>query len=227
MARNFQNIKTGIRRYLRETNSATSYWSDQFLAQLFNASYRRRCAQLIMAHEGYFTSIATRDLVDGTSQYSFPTGFLRLLKIELVRSSGNTVPIRRWERHEGINPADVSALGDSYTPTYRPLGNGFILEPTPQDTVTNGIRIEFAGVPAELSADGDTMHPSFPEIFEELIVLDTVVACFDAEGQQESGQVRSILRLRAEMESDWERFVDTRVVAKQEVQPFTGHYLDS
>ena len=224
--RTFQNLKSGIRRYLRETNPSTSYWTDAFLAQLFNASYRRRCAQLIMAHEGWFVSIAVRDLVEDTAQYSFPSGFLRLMKIELVRSNGNTVPLRRWERHEGTNPADA-AVGDQYTPNYRPLGNGFILEPSPQESVTNGIRIEFAGVPVELSADADTMHTSFPEIFEELVVLDTVVACFDAEGQQESGQVRSILRLRYEMEEDWVRFIDTRVIARQEIQPFRGHYEDS
>jgi len=179
-----------------------------------------------MAYEGWFVSIATRNLVTDTAQYAFPSGFLRLQKIELVRSNGNTVPLKRWERHEGVNPNN-SSLGDQYHPCYRPLGNGFILEPTPKESVTGGIRIEFAGVPAELSADGDTMHTSFPEIFEELIVLDTVIACFDAEGQQESGQVRSILRLRAEMEEDWTRFIDARVIAKQEIQPFKGHYEDA
>lgn len=226
MPRTFQNLKAGVRRYTREVNAATSYWSDAFVNQLFNASYRRRCAQLIMAYEGWFVSIATRNLVTDTAQYAFPSGFLRLQKIELVRSNGNTVPLKRWERHEGVNPNN-SSLGDQYHPCYRPLGNGFILEPTPKESVTGGIRIEFAGVPAELSADGDTMHTSFPEIFEELIVLDTVIACFDAEGQQESGQVRSILRLRAEMEEDWTRFIDARVIAKQEIQPFKGHYEDA
>jgi len=179
-----------------------------------------------MAHEGYFISIATRDLVADTAQYAFPSGFLRLGKIELVRSNGTTVPLKRWERHEGANPNDA-ALGDQYSPTFRPLGNGFILEPTPEQSVTDGIRIEFAGVPVELSADADTMHTSFPEIFEELVLLDTVVACFDAEGQQESGQIRSILRLRSEMEEDWGRFIESRVIAKQEVQPFKGHYEDA
>jgi hypothetical protein len=179
-----------------------------------------------MAYEGWFVSIAVRDLVTNTAQYAFPTNFLRLEKIEIVRSNGNTVPLRQWKRHEGTNIAD-GPLGDQYLPTYRPLGNGFILEPTPQETVTNGLRIEFAAVPAELSADGDTMHLSFSENFEEIVVLDTVVACFDAEGQNESGQVRSILRLRAEWEEDWIRFIDSRVIAKQEVQGFSGHYVDS
>ena len=226
--RTYAQLRTGIRRYLRETNSATSYWDNNFIQQIFNGSYRRRCSQLIMAFEGWFVSIAIRNLEKDAAQYAFPTGFIRMQKLEMVRSDGRTIPIRRFERHEAVNPSGQSVgVGDQYTPTYRPLGNGFILEPTPQETVTNGVRMEYASVPAELSADADTMHPSFPEIFEELVVLDTVVACFDAEGQQESGQVRSVLRLRAEFEEDWTRFIDNRVISKQEVQSWPGWYEDS
>jgi len=226
--RTYSQLRTGIRRYIREVNSVTSYWSDQFIQQLFNSCYRRRCSQLVMTYEGYFVSIAVRDLEENTAQYAFPNGFIRLQKLELVRSDARSIPIRRFERHDSVNVGGNSVgTGDQYTPTYRPLGNGFILEPTPQETVTEGIRIEYAAVPAELSANGDTMHPSFPENFEELVILDTVVACFDAEGVQESGQVRSILRLRTEWEADWDRFVDQRVIAKQEIQPFSGHYTDS
>jgi len=99
-------------------------------------------------------------------------------------------------------------------------GNGFVLEPTPTITVTNGMQLEWAGVPALLSASGDTCHPSFPEIFEELLVIDTVVNAFDAEGVQESGLVRSLLRQRAEMEENFERFIELRTIARQEIQPF-------
>ena len=99
-------------------------------------------------------------------------------------------------------------------------GNGFILEPTPTETVTNGLQLEWAGVPALLSAGGDQLHPSFPEIFEELLVIDTVVNAFDAEGVQESGLVRSLLRQRGEMEENFERFIEMRTVARQEIQPF-------
>lgn len=227
MARTIVQFETDTRRYLKESNAATSFWTTDFFLQLFNAQYFRRCAQLIMAYEGWFTNVATRDLVGDKERYAFPPGFERLRKLELVRSDGRTVPLRRFERHEAVNPVDSGAGLDQYLPNFRPLGNGFVLEPTPIATVTSGLRLEYEGLPAKLEAGGDVVHPSFPGLFEELLILDTAVAAFDAEGQQESGLVRSLQRLRQEWEWDWERFIDNRMVTRQEVTPFNPHYSDA
>lgn len=188
---------------------------------MFNASYRRRCSQLIMAHEGWFTMVATRDLTSGQSTYGAPAGLLRFLKIQLVRSDGRIIPLRRNERQEAIVIPDNSVpTGDSYMPTYRPLANGFILEPTPNETVTNGIRLEYTGVPVYLSADADQLHPSFPELFDELVVLDTVVLALQAEGVHESGPQAAIYNMRSEWEMDFERFIEQRAVARDHIDPF-------
>lgn len=222
MASTLAQFRTKIRRYLKEMNPNTSFWGDDFVDQLFNAQYRKRCTQLIMAFEGWFVNVSVRDVTSGTARYAFPDGFLRLLKLELVRSDGRTIPIQRYERHYESNMADstTGVTGDSYRPFYRLQGNGFVLEPTPSTTVTNGMQLEWAGVPTLLSAAGDTCHPSFPEIFEELLVIDTVVNAFDAEGQMESGLVRSLLRQRMELEEQFERFIEMRAVSRTEVVPF-------
>lgn len=222
MASNLGTFRTQIRRYLKETNPNTSFWDNNFVDQLFNAQYRKRCTQLIMAFEGWFVNVSQRDITADQARYALPDGCLRIQKLELVRTDGTTIPIQRHERHYFSNPTDSSGSsgGDSYLPMYRLQGNGFVLEPTPNQTVTNGIQLEWAGVPALLSAAGDTLHPSFPEIFEELLVIDTVVNAFDAEGQQESGLVRSLLRQRMELEENFERFIESRTIATQEVQPF-------
>lgn len=225
MADNLLQFRNRVRRYLRETNPGTSFWTDTFLNQLFNAQYRRRCSQLIMAYEGWFTLVATRDIENGKSTYGFPDGVQRLLKLELVRSDGSTVPLMRDERHEHVNPNNNSTGGgDQYKPTYRPLSNGFVLEPSPIETVTNGLRIEYSGLPAQLSADGDKIHPSFPEILDELIVLDTVVAALQAEGVHESGPMAAIYILRAEWERDFIDFIEGRVVARDYIEPFVPSY---
>jgi hypothetical protein len=228
MANTLSSIRTRVRRYLKESDATTSFWTADFLDQLFNAQYRRRCAQLIMAYEGWFTNVATRDLEANKDRYAFPQNFQRLRKLELVRSDGRTVPLERFERHVTINPGpNDAATDDQYTPTFRPISNGFVLEPQPATTVTDGLRLEYEGLPVELSAPGDTIHPSFPDIFDELLILDTTVAAFDAEGMQESGLSRSLLRLREEWTWDWERFIDARIVTRQAVEPFVTHYSDS
>ena len=228
MADSFSQIRTRVRRYLIETDASTSFWSDNFVNQLFNAAYHRRCSQLVMAYEGWFVSVATRELTADKARYAFPNGTQKIQKLELVRSDGRTVPLEYNNRHSDINPAaDQSSTGDQYLPTWRAVSNSFILEPTPKQTVVGGLRIEYVGLPTKLSADTDEIHPSFPDIFEELLVLDTVVACFDAESAQESGMIRSLLRLRKEFETDFDRFIDQRIVARASTEPWIPHYSDA
>jgi hypothetical protein len=215
-----------IRRYLRETIASISHWDDDFLKQVFNTSYRKRCGDLIMAHEGFFTIIGTRDLVANQGRYAWPTGFSRLLKLEIVRSDGRRVPVQRDERHFAV--ADIANVGgDQYVPTYRPVGSGFVLEPPPSEGVTNGLQLEWNGVPEELTADGDALHSDFPVLYDELLVLDTAISLFDSEGMQESGQMRTLLRLRQEWEQQWEQFIQNRMISIQKVVPFITHFNDA
>lgn len=221
MGDNLNQFLLRVRRYLREVNADTSFWSDTFLIQLFNAQYRRRCAQLIMAYEGYFTLVATRDLEADKSTYGFPSGLQRLLKLELVRSDGDTVPLSRWERHDEVNPGSDNALaGDQYLPNFRPIANGFVLEPTPVETVSDGLRIEYSGVPAFLDGGGDVLHPAFPEILDELVVLDTVVAALQAEGIHEAGSAPAVGMMRQEWQFDWDRFIEGRLIFRDRIDPF-------
>jgi hypothetical protein len=221
MADNLGQFRTRIRRYLRETNEDTSFWDDSFINQMFNASYRRRCSNLMMAYEGWFSLVAVRDITEDKSTYGFPASLQRLLKVELVRSDGRTTPLERWERHDEINSAADDVLtGDQYFPHFRPFSNGIVLEPTPQETVTDGLRIEYSGLPVFLSGDSDRLHPSFPELLDELVVLDTVVTALQAEGVHETGPGASMYRLRAEWQEDWDRFIEGRTIFRDRIDPF-------
>lgn len=226
MADNLNQFKVRIRRYLQEETASKSHWDDDVVEQLFNAHYRLRCTQLQKAYEGWFINVAQRDLEADVARYSFPDDFQRLSKLELVRTDGRTRPIQRFERHAEVNPPAQSG-GDDYNPTYRLLSNGFVLEPTTTSDVANGIRIEYEANPTALTAGGDSIHPSFPNQLDEILVIDTAVACFDVEGQQESGQMRTLLRLRAEWDIEWQSFIDRRAIDRPGVTPFLTHYSDS
>lgn len=215
-----------IRQWLHEVSPTKSYYTDNLLKRLFNSNYRRRSAQLVMAHEGYFTMVATRDLVADQAKYAWPPGHERNLKLELVRTDGTTVPIEPFERHYSRNfPASTG--GDDYMPTWRPISGGFVLEPTPNESVTGGLRIEYHGLPALLTDDDDSIHTDFPRTFDELLILDTVVAALDSEGLAETGMTKTVLRQRQEFEWDFLRYIDQRVVRIQKVDPFIPHYGDA
>ena len=227
MSETLNTYLTRSRRYVRELNTGNSFWTETFLTQLFNASYRRRCAQLIMAYEGFFQIVATRNIETGKEAYGFPDGLQRLIKLEIIRSGGTRVPLRRFERHESANPDNNSTKGgDGYYPTFRPFSHGFVLEPPPIEDVANGLRLEYVGIPPFLNGPGDTLHPSFPAIFEELLVLDTVCAALDAEGLHELGPVPSLKSLKMEYEADFERFVESRIISRTRIDPWQGAYED-
>lgn len=196
---------------------------------MFNAVYHRRCSQLIMAFEGYFTAVAVRDIVANKNRYALPSGALRIQKLERVFTNGTTLPLQRDERHEHANPGVdfVSTDGDYYVPSFRPMANGFILEPTPRNDITLGLRLEIAILPEKLVDSSDRIHAAFPEIFEELLVLDTAVLALDAEGAHETGQMKALLRQKMEMEEDYKRFIDNRVTTLIETEPFIPSYWDA
>jgi hypothetical protein len=215
-----------VRNWVHERNPATSRWGSDFIRTIFNSNYRRRCAQLVMAFEGYFIMVATNDIVAAQARYAWPDGFERLFKMELVRSDGTTVPIHRAERHRDSNPTGITGA-DAYYPSWRPIGAGFVLEPAPIEAMTGGLKIEFYGTPPKLEGDDDRLHSDFPVSFDELLVLDTAVSCFDQEGLLESGVARTILRQRAEFEIDFARYIDARMTSRDSIEPFICAWPDS
>lgn len=224
---NLGGLRDRVRRWLRELSPGNSFWSNTFVDQQINVNYRRRCADLVMAYEGYFINVATRDLVEGQGRYAWPPGYERTTKLELVRTDGTTVPLERQERHYSVKFADVNNSQDSYVPTWRPIGGGFTLEPSPGENVVDGLRMEYHGLPTQMQADGDSMHADFPRSLDELVVLDSVVACMDSEGLMETGAMKTVSRNRAEWEITWARYIDGRIVSTNKIQPFVPHYSDA
>lgn len=224
---NLGGYRSRVRRWLHELTPTKSFWSDTFIDQQLNVAYRRRCAHLVASFEGFFTNVGTRDLIAEQERYAWPPGFERLLKMEVVRSDGTTVPIERDERHYMAKFTSGSGNRDIYRPNYRPIGGGFVLEPAPEQAVSEGLRIEYFGLPAELTNNGDSWHVDFPRSMDELIILDAVVACLDSENLMETGMPRTVLRLRSEWEIDWERYIDGRMVSTNKIKPFAPHYGDA
>jgi hypothetical protein len=223
---NLGGLRNRVRRWLHEVNPDNSFWSDTFINQMLNVAYRSRCTDLVMAFEGYFTNVATRDLEADVSRYTWPQGFERITKMEIVRTDGTTVPVERHERHYARNSTPQTG-GDGYLPTYRSISGGFVLEPGPSQDVVDGLRIEFFGLPTLMQEDGDSMHVDFPRSLDELVVLDAVISCTDSENLLETGAVRSALRNRQEFEMRFARYIDNRMVSTNKITPFAPHYADS
>lgn len=223
------SMKTRCRRYLNEVDAAKSYWTDNLLQQVINSNYRMRCAELHMVFEGFFVNVAQRDIVAKQSRYAWPPNFQRMHKMELVRTDGRRVPLLRWERHEEVvNPPGSG--GDVYYPTYRPIGSGFELEPGSSTNIPNGIRMEYYGIPVELEEDNDVLHPDWPDLFTEMLVLDASISAINIEQLMDEGQglVRTMEHERSRWEERWEQYIDARMAAsRNRISPFVAGYRDA
>jgi hypothetical protein len=387
-------LRTRVRQYVHEKNPNTSWWEDDFIDNVINSSYRKRCTQLVSAHEGYFTLEMKTPVINEESYYQWPEGFERLIKLEIEDVEAEIkVPLTRWERHR--NATTLTTQGSvGYLPTYRPVGSGFLIEPALSaggtslakliegydsaastyttgadcvlsqmtsntkhndaciqidktggsevnpavyvqctgaydltehqsicfwayiptlawvaqlrtvflriytgadyseywvneedvvagwnyieidlssatttsgagvtlaevDTIRVGFEVgaaqsialygflidylhqpaendadynlvlEYTGLPARLVDDADVFHDDFPVTMEELIVLDTAVVLMASEAALESGQIRSLLREKLEWEATFLRYVDSRMVSTEQVDPFIPHYMDA
>ena len=222
MATNLATLLTRTRRWIHELVESESFFSNNLMTNLLNASYKRRVSQIIMAYEGDFTQTALRDLTADQASYAWPADLARLRRLDQRTPDGTRIPIPRFERHTEItNPTSVEPI------TFRPTGSGFILEPTPSVTITNGLYVEYQVTPNDLEANGDTLHTDWPEMYTELLILDTVAYLMDSESNLEDGAARSILRARAEMDQDFDRWINSKIIKRQNVQPLVGHYIDS
>jgi len=227
LARTVGQLIIRTRRYIKQPDEAVSHWDNDFIRQVLNSQYRLRCTELHLAHEGHFQNVSFRDIEALKARYEWPPGFTRLLKLELVRADGRVSPIQRYERRYESNPVSGAYGQDSYYCHFRPISGGFVLEPAPQVTVSQGLRMEYNGIPSEIVDDGDVLHPDFPEIFDELLVLDTVVGLMHAEELQEAGLQRTFMTWRTEWEVKWLRYIDDRITSQQGIVPFVPHYRDS
>lgn len=102
--------------------------------------------------------IATTDLDSGTGTYSFPSELLSIINLKIKASDGVT--------QITLTPVDTLPLNQSAgQPTaYKKVGNSFILDRTPNYSVTDGIEIEYRRAFNYSTVSGSTFTPTSPGI---------------------------------------------------------------
>ena len=210
--RDWTALLAEIRTLLREDTSATSYWTDALLLNLFNQQTDFRVMQMAEAHEGWVTDSLVTNLVADQREYSLPEGAGRVKRVIRIFNPGTTNTTERpLERDERWSEPTYNGIFDS-VPSYRMLGELLILEPTPQESVTNGLKIECEFAPARFTTGTDKLDLRFPDNTETLLVYDVAVAAYEVEAAQgnEPENLEDIRRARARYESVWMSYIEQR-----------------
>lgn len=171
--------------FLCQTNT-TSYPLSAKTRNINRWAWKAHVAQIKGSHRWQIddTNLTTiphlkADLVDGQADYTLPSGFLRVERVEIMDSNGY---------YKLLIPIDQADIKEAYTefedtdgePKYFDVtGNILILKPTPDSsdvTLTNGLRVHILrGIDLFTTSD-TTQNPGFPEPFHRAVVYG---ACYD------------------------------------------------
>jgi len=211
-----------IRRLLRETVASASYWSDEFLRDLFNHAMDLRFTEMAQSHEGWTKQAVQTDIIADQSEYTLPEGISRVVRVlRVFNPDGNnqlTVPLTRNERwYEGVSQSTGPvSLGTSALPTYRIVGSLLMLEPRPSQNEQNGLVIEYEAAPPRIDDDADKLPLSWPtDVLETLLIYDTWNMALGVEeafspNDQDGAAMGRLQRFHAVLESRWTDYVEER-----------------
>ena len=207
-------MRAEIRRLLRETDEASSFWDNTDLLDLWNQSKDYRELQLMQGHEGYGVVTLIRDIVDGKQAYELPETAERVKRISIETEDGKLqFPINRNERwNQPTWERTVGSSGFFLRHTYRIQGNHLFLDPKPTYDRKGGLIIEVEQLSERTISDTDKLPDSWPTFAETLLILDTAIAAYDMEGADAAGDsiLTSYMLRRTEYSSRWEDFIETR-----------------
>lgn len=216
-------IRTKARRRLDETSEA--FWTDDELNDYINEGYLYYWQWFISAKNPGAIKNTTLNIVGGTASIALPADFCMARLVERVLSTG-TFPLWYSERADLPNyTAGVPSGNDTYLPKVRFEGANVILEPTPSDSVTGGIKLTYYFYPDRLTADSGvsgTPNAAFHDFFHDLIVYQCVLLAKAKEehlggGGADLGAWGALMR---DKEQKFKETIETPTTQRQYVQPF-------
>jgi len=159
-------------RFLTNTNSTTFTDADTLVSA--NVWYDILAAEIVSSMDDWDIGgeIATANLVVGQQEYVFPADIFKIKRIEAAYDGTNWYPVTRFDVSElGIatdptNVANHFSKSKPYADTY---DNSIFLFPTPDLSVTNGLKIYYEPLVTQLS--GVSSEPDIARPFHVGIAL--------------------------------------------------------
>lgn len=196
MATTLLNLRTAVRIELRDPDGVT--FQDPDVNHAINMAYRRVYMRIARYVQDYFVTTSSSNVVSGTRAYALPSDCLRLKSLEYVKSNV-TAPLTRYVRGVGLNYTGAGSTTVLIVPpfTFDFEGDNIVLEPTPQESVTNGLKFTYYQTSTSLSSDASTINSNFKDTWIDAIVLDATINCLsqiEAEGAIVSSTIKERLK---------------------------------
>lgn len=212
------DLRTQIQTELED--SAGTFWSSTDIDYYINASNRYYWNWLLLARHNACLATTTANIVSGTDTIVLPTDFYDFRLVEYVKD-GVYLPIKMYERHTEANSSASSGIDVySYYPnyTYRRVGSNLILEPIPNESITNGIRVTYLkAYPAPMVDDDDE---SGSALYDDLLIERSIIQAKAKEETLGGEEDFHVLKL-TQLENIFKQTIGmTKAATRQSVEPF-------
>ena len=121
--------------------------------------------------DDYYVSSSSITTVAGTSSYALPSGFYKLLGVDLT-IGGEVRDLKRFEfKERNLHRNSTGLVGPTDAPRYRLEGSNLRLYPAPQSVMSG--TLWYVPQRTQLSSGSDTVD--FPGGWEEYAVIDAAI----------------------------------------------------
>lgn len=185
-------IRTQVRSFLDET--IASDWTDTELNRLINQRYHRVYSAVVTVFEDYKITTAFTNLVTNQQEYSFPTDFFKLRRLEVNYDVSNANST--FQKASPLTAIDSvrTRLGETNigasilrNPVYYVTGTSFGILPIPTTSGTQALKLWYVPTVADLSSDSSTIDIPYPERYWHIIAEGAAGDAYRF-GEQNSGE---------------------------------------
>lgn len=167
MARTSNQILTRLGYELKDPTFTN--WTKEELLVYLNEAVRALTHRIAATHPDYWlnsgqTYTATSNIAAGTANYDLPADFYAMVQVELVDSDGDK---------EIIEPIGMERQADIHSSGYFLMNNDIYLRPTPDTSVTGGLKLYYVATPAEVTVSSNAVPLSthFEDVLDLYVVL--------------------------------------------------------
>lgn len=136
-------------------DNTSSFWTDSILTTYFNIIQQEVQQEIIQTFEDYFLTSTDLAIVNGTSDYTLPTGFIKARRLEdrrVTTAPVEILPCTINDRSGGGGGKFTIASATVFAGGYYIRGNQIVLTDTPTYTNSAAIRLYYIKSLADVTA---------------------------------------------------------------------------
>lgn len=149
--------------------------------------------QIVMQNEGLLEKISTSNSVKDQASYTIPTDLLILRSVSYKSSSDlSYYPLKGLayqQFNEYIDGWDGTTYGTATPYVFTQFAGNIILFPTPDSSVTNGIKIFYNRTPVDVTSTSDT--PDLPLLYHDALVKQCLALAYEMDEDWDAAQVKA------------------------------------